>query len=158
MRYWLMKSEPSTYSIDDLQRQGFSEWEGVRNYQASHFMRDEMEVGDLAFFYHSNASPSGIAGLCRICKKAHPDFTAWDPKSKYYDPKSTKENPRWMMVEVEFVEKFPHFISLAELKTNPKLEGLKVLQKGSRLSILPVNQSHFEIICKLGRSEGCTKS
>ncbi len=148
-----MKSEPSVFSIDDLKREGFSEWEGVRNFQARNFMRDEMQVGDLAFFYHSNANPSGIAGICRICRESHPDFTAWDKDSPYYDPKASPDNPIWMMVEVEFVEKFPHFVSLLELRENPQLKTLKILEKGSRLSITPVDTKHFEIICALGETE-----
>lgn len=116
VNYWLMKTEPSVFSIDDLQTKGFSDWDGVRNFQARNYMRDEMKVGDLVLFYHSNANPSGIAGICRVCREAHPDFTAWDKTSPYYDPKATPENPIWMMVEVEFVEKFSHFVSLVELK------------------------------------------
>lgn len=153
IQYWLMKSEASVFSIDDLKRDGFSEWEGVRNFQARNFMRDEMQVGDLVLFYHSNANPSGIAGICRICKEAHPDFTAWDKESPYYDPKSSPEKPIWMMVEVEFVEKFSHFVSLVELKNHPQLRGLRVLEKGSRLSITPVEKKHFELIRTLGGKE-----
>lgn len=157
IQYWLMKSEPSTFSIDDLKQKGFSEWDGVRNFQARNFMRDGMHVGDLALFYHSNANPSGIAGICRICKEAHPDFTAWDKKSPYYDPKASADNPIWMMVEVEFVEKFSHFISLLELKNHPQLRGLRVLEKGSRLSITPVEKKHFELIRALGNKKTSSK-
>ena len=149
VRYWLMKSEPSVYSIDALKRDRVSPWEGVRNYQARNFMR-EMEVGDLAFFYHSNASPPGIAGICKICKEAYPDFTAWDPKSNYFDPKSSPDHPIWMMVDVEFVDKFPVFIPLETLRNEPKLKDLLVLRKGSRLSILPVEKQHFTLIKKMG--------
>lgn len=147
-----MKSEPTVYSIDDLQREGFSDWEGVRNYQARNYMRDEMKEGDLAFFYHSNAMPSGIAGICRVCKEAHPDLTAFDPKSPYYDPKSKRESPKWMLVEVEFVEKFPQLITLQELKSIEALANFKLLQKGSRLSILPVTKKQFELIKSLSLS------
>lgn len=150
---WLMKTEPTVFSIDDLQHQGFSEWEGVRNFQARNFMRDDMHVGDLALFYHSNANPSGVAGICRICKTSHPDFTAWDKNSPYFDPKATQDKPIWMMVEVEFVEKFTHFVSLVELKKHPQLKGLKILEKGSRLSITPVEKKHFELIRVIGRTE-----
>jgi len=150
-QYWLIKSEPSVFSIDDLQQDGFSEWDGVRNYQARNYMRDNMKEGDLVLFYHSNGSPSGVAGICRICQKAHPDFTAWDKKSLYYDPKATPSNPIWMMVEVEFVEKFSHFVSLAELKKYSELQGLKILQKRSRLSITPVDKKDFEFIRSLGQ-------
>lgn len=153
IQYWLMKTEPSVFSIDDLKRDGFSEWEGVRNFQARNYMRDGMRVGDLALFYHSNANPSGVSGVCRICHASHPDFTALDKKSPYYDPKATSDNPIWMMVEVEFVEKFPHFVSIAELRQHSQLEGLKILQKGSRLSITPVEKKHFELIQALGNKK-----
>lgn len=151
MKYWLMKSEPSTYSIDDLKREGASAWEGVRNFQARNYMRDEMRIGDLALFYHSVIVPPGIAGICRICRESFPDHTALDPKSRYFDPKASPENPIWMMVKVEFVEKFPHYVTLEELKADPHFEGMKVLQKGSRLSIMPVEPAHFKLICKLGQ-------
>lgn len=151
IQYWLMKTEPSTFSIDDLKRQGFSDWEGVRNYQARNFMRDDMRIGDLALFYHSNAHPSGVVGICRICRESHPDYTSWDKNSVYYDPKASPDNPIWMMVEVEFVEKFPQVISIEELRKHPQLEGLRILEKGSRLSITPVEKKHFEFICKLSQ-------
>ena len=149
MKTWLMKSEPETYSIDDLKSEKTSDWEGVRNYQARNFMRDQMQIGDLAFFYHSNAKPSGIAGLCRIIKTQIADYTAWDPKSKYYDPKSSSDSPRWIMVKVEFVKKFSQIISLAELREYPQLKELGILKKGSRLSILPVVKNHFDFINNL---------
>lgn len=151
MRYWLMKSEPTSYSIDDLQKQGKTAWEGVRNYQARNFMRDGMKVGDMALFYHSNATPSGVAGVCRISKASFPDNTALDPKSQYYDPKASKENPIWMLVEVEFVEKFPHFVSLEKIKQIPKLADMLVLKKGIRLSVMPIEKHHFTLIRKLGQ-------
>ena len=150
-KYWLMKSEPKAYSIDDLKRQKKTDWEGVRNYQARNFMRDDMKVGDLALFYHSNAKPTGVAGICRVTKTGIPDYTAWDPKSKYFDPKSAKAKPRWYMVQVEFIEKFPEILPLNELRQNEKLEGLKLLDKGSRLSILPVSAKHFTIIKKMAQ-------
>lgn len=150
-RYWLMKTEPSVFSIDDLKTNHSSDWEGVRNFQARNFMRDGMKIGDLALFYHSNANPSGVAGLCRIIEEAHPDYTAWDSKSPYYDPKASPENPIWAMVKVEFVEKFPHFIPLSELKRYPQIKGLRILEKGSRLSITPVDKAHFDFITALGR-------
>ncbi len=150
MQYWLIKSEPTTYSIDDLQRIKQDHWEGVRNYQARNFMRDEMKVDDLALFYHSNATPPGVVGIARICREAHPDFTAWDPKSKYFDPKSSKKKPRWMMVDVEFVEKFPSLISLKELRGYPELKAMVLLQKGSRLSVQRATKSEFTFIRNLG--------
>lgn len=151
MHYWLMKSEPETYSIDDLLRDKASPWEGVRNYQARNYMRDQMKIGDLALFYHSNASPPGVAGICCISKTGLPDSTALDSKSPYFDPKSTLENPIWMMVEVKFVEKFPHFVSLEELKGTNRLQDMLVLKKGMRLSVMPVEKEHFTFIRNLGR-------
>lgn len=148
-----MKSEPSTYSIDDLKRDDVSSWEGVRNFQARNYMRDEMKIGDLALFYHSVILPPGVAGICRISRESFPDHTAWDPQSKYFDPKASPDHPIWMMVQVQFVEKFPHFVTMEELRANPLLEGLKTLQKGSRLSITPVDPQHFKLICKMGKSK-----
>lgn len=150
MRYWLMKSEPDTYSIDHLKRDGFSAWEGVRNYQARNFMK-EMKVGDLALFYHSNAKPSGVAGICRVTHENLVDKTAFDPKSDYYDPKSTKDNPRWIMVEVEFVEKFHDLISIQTLRDTKGLEDMIILKKGSRLSVTPLEKEEFDIIRKMGQ-------
>ncbi len=150
-RHWLMKSEPTVYSIDDLARDGRTHWDSIRNYQARNFMRDEMRVGDLVLFYHSNASPPGVAGIARVCREAYPDFTAWDLKSKYFDPKSTPDDPIWMMVDVEFVEKFPHFVALAELKATKELAGMLVLRRGMRLSIQPVEPEHFALIRKMGQ-------
>ncbi len=146
MNYWLMKSEPETYSIDDLQKDKKSDWEGVRNYQARNFMRDDMKAGDLALFYHSNAKPSGIAGICRITKTGIPDYTSWDPNSKYYDPKTDPDSPRWIMVEVQFVKKFPEVIPLSDLRNDPSLKEMLILQKGSRLSITPLKKKDFDHI------------
>lgn len=146
-----MKSEPHVYSIDDLKRDGKTSWEGVRNYQARNFMRDQMKVGDLVLFYHSNAEPPGVAGVAKVCKSAYPDAAAWDPKSKYYDEKSSPKNPIWIRVDIEFVEKFSHFISLEELKENKNLKGMMVIQKGTRLSVQPVSKEHFEMIEKIGK-------
>lgn len=150
MNYWLFKSEPKYYSIDDLEQDSSTEWDGVRNYQARNFMRDQMKVGDLGLFYHSNAKPPGVVGICRVCREAHADHTAWDPEEDHYDPKASEENPIWQMVDVEFVEKFPQIISLDALKKPEELEGLMVTQKGSRLSIQPVSGDHFKFIRRLG--------
>lgn len=144
--YWLMKCEPSAYSIDDLKREKRSFWEGVRNYQARNFMRDCMKKGDLAFFYHSNANPSGIVGLMEVCAEGYPDQTALDPQSQYYDAKSTLEKPIWYGVDVKFLKKFDQLISLGDLKKLKGLEKMAVLQKGSRLSIQPVTLNEFELI------------
>ena len=146
MRYWLMKTEPDVFSIDDLKSQKTTPWEGVRNYQARNFMRDEMKKGDLVLIYHSNAKPPGIAGIGVVSKEAFPDHFAWDKKSKYYDPKSTKENPRWMMVEIKFKKKFKEILSLSEIKETKGLEEMLILRKGNRLSITPVEKKHFEQI------------
>jgi len=147
-----MKSEPDTYSIDHLKRDGSEPWDGVRNYQARNFMR-EMVVGDLALFYHSNAKPPGVAGICRISKEAYPDPTQFDEKSSYYDPKSKKEDPRWSLVEVSFVEKFDQEIPLQTLKETAQLEGMRVTQKGSRLSVQPVEKKHFKHVLKMAKAK-----
>jgi predicted RNA-binding protein with PUA-like domain len=147
--YWLMKSEPGAYSIDDLKRDRKTGWSGVRNYQARNFMRDDMIVGDQVLFYHSNAEPSGVAGIAMVSKKAHPDPTALNPKDMHYDPKATKENPIWMMVEIKFVEKFPEILPLPKLRANPRLKGLLLLRPGQRLSVMPVEKAHFEMIRKM---------
>ena len=147
-KHWLMKSEPDVYSIDNLERDGRESWEGVRNYQARNFMR-EMVEGDLVIFYHSNAKPPGAAGVGRICRKADPDDTQFNKKSKYYDAKSKKEDPRWSLVDVEFVEKFGEPISLQALKDDPALDGMRVTQKGSRLSVQPVEKGHFKRVLKM---------
>ena len=150
-RHWLLKSEPDCYSIDDLARDKKTGWSGVRNYQARNFMRDGMSVGDLVFFYHSSAEPPGVAGIARISKKAYGDVTALDPKDDHYDPKSTKEEPIWVMVEVEFVEKFAKVVSLADLKAVKDLATMHVLRPGQRLSVMPVDAEHFEAVAKMGR-------
>ena len=148
-----MKSEPDVFSIDDLKRLGTTPWEGVRNYQARNFMRDQMNIGDRVLFYHSRCMPPCIAGIGEVCRQAYPDFTAWDPKSTYYDQRSTKENPVWMMVDVRFVEKFKQPISLPSLRADPALNGLQVIKKGQRLSIQPVTMTHFQHILKLAEAE-----
>lgn len=152
-RYWLMKSEPESYSIDDLKRDGKTGWDGVRNYQARNFMRDQMQVGDPVLFYHSNAEPPGVAGIAQVCKKAYPDSSAFDPKDSHYDPKSTPEKPVWMRVDIKFVEKFPRLVSLRELRDHPKLHSLLVLKRAQRLSVQPVEKNHFEIIRRLGQKK-----
>ena len=145
-RYWLMKSEPDVFSIDDLKREKKTSWENVRNYQARNYMTQGMKLGDRALYYHSNAEPSGVAGVCEIVTLALPDPTQFDPKSEYYDEGATREAPRWFMVEVGFVEKFDEVISLDALKANPALDGMLVLQKGTRLSITPVTHAHFDAV------------
>jgi predicted RNA-binding protein with PUA-like domain len=147
MRYWLMKSEPDEFSIDDLAtapRQS-TPWFGVRNYQARNFMRDQMKVGDRAFFYHSSCPEPGIAGIVEVSTPAYPDDTQFDKKSPYHDPKSTREAPRWLNVDVKLVEKTP-LVSLAELREQPQLAKMRVLQRGNRLSITPVEPSEWSFI------------
>jgi len=151
MKYWLMKCEPAAYTIDDLERDGSTSWEGVRNYQARNFMRDEMKVGDKVLFYASNADPSGVSGLAEISREGYPDKFATKKGHVYFDPKSTPENPIWTMVDIRFVEKFPAIVSLETLKSTRGLEKMVVTQKGSRLSIQPVTKSEYEIVVKLGR-------
>ena len=148
-QYWLMKSEPDVYSINTLKQEGKTHWEGIRNYQARNFMRDTMNIGDQVLFYHSNCKPPGIVGLAEVCSGPYPDHFAWDPSSKYNDPKSTPENPIWQMVDVKYKATFNSIISLDTLKTIPKLEGLMVIKKGMRLSIQPVSKEHYTIICNL---------
>jgi predicted RNA-binding protein with PUA-like domain len=148
MNYWLMKSEPDVYSIQDLARDGSTHWEGVRNYSARNNMR-KMARGDLVLFYHSNAKPPGVVGIARVVKTAYPDPDQWHQGSKYYDPKSTKNNPRWSMVDVEFVEQFPQLVPLDRIKQTKGLEDM-VLVKRSRLSVQPVTAEQFVIVQRLG--------
>jgi predicted RNA-binding protein with PUA-like domain len=145
MRYWLMKSEPDEFSIDDLARapRRGSPWFGVRNYQARNFMRDQMQVGDQVLFYHSSCPEPGIAGLAEICSRAHPDETQFDPASKYYDAKATRENPRW--VNVRFVKK-TRLLGLPELREHKELAGMRLLARGNRLSITPVDPREWKFI------------
>jgi predicted RNA-binding protein with PUA-like domain len=152
-KYWLFKSEPKTFSIDSLKNAPgqISGWDGVRNYQARNMLRDEVKAGDEVLFYHSNALPSGIAGLCRVVRSGYPDHTARYPKSAYYDPKATPEEPIWYMVDVAFVAKLKGIIPLSILRETPGLEKMMVTQKGSRLSIQPVTPDEWKIIKKLIR-------
>lgn len=150
-RHWLMKSEPDVCSFDDLWRapKRTTGWDGVRNYQARNYMRDEMRVGDLVLFYHSNADPSGVAGIAEVASAPYPDPTQFDPASEYYDPKATKDAPIWMQVDVRAVERLPRFLPLDELKGEPKLDGMELLRRGSRLSVQPVSAAHFEHVRRL---------
>jgi predicted RNA-binding protein with PUA-like domain len=149
MKYWLMKSEPDTFSIDDLKRKKREAWDGVRNYQARNFMRDDMRVGDGVFFYHSNCAEPGIAGLAEVASDAYPDPSQFDPKSKYFDSASSRDNPRWMLVDVKYVKKLKRVITLDELKNHPKLEGMTLLRKGNRLSVMPVDAAEWKYILGL---------
>jgi predicted RNA-binding protein with PUA-like domain len=151
MKYWLMKSEPDVFGIDDLKNApGKTEpWDGVRNYQARNMMRNEMKPGDLAFFYHSNCKEPGIAGIMKIVREAYPDSTAYDPDAMYYDPKSDPDKPRWYRVDVRYVRKLKRVITLSELKVHPELTDLPLLRRGNRLSIMPVSRQQWECILTL---------
>jgi predicted RNA-binding protein with PUA-like domain len=153
MNYWLMKSEPNVFSIHHLQKVHREPWDGVRNYQARNFMRDGMQIGDLILFYHSNANPPGVAGIAKVASGAYPDASQFNAASKYYDPKSTVAKPIWMLVDVGFVQAFDNVVPLPLLKTIPELSNMKLLQKGNRLSIMPVQQDEFALICKLGQKQ-----
>ena len=151
MQYWLMKSEPGCYSIDDLKKDTITHWDGVRNYQARNMMRDQMKKKDQVLFYHSNSKPAGIVGIAEVTKEGYPDFTAFDPNSEHPDPKSTPDNPRWYMVDIRFKKKFKHMISLPELKTFDILQDMKLLQKGNRLSVMPVSEKNWNFILELAK-------
>jgi len=148
-----MKCEPEAYTIEDLERDGSTTWEGVRNFQARNSMRDDMKKGDGVLFYASNAEPSGVSGLAEISKPGYPDPYAFQEGHKYHDPKSDPDNPTWYMVDIRFVERFPEVIPLSTLKETPGLEKMVVNQKGSRLSVQPVTKEEFEIVRKLGRKK-----
>jgi len=153
-RYWLMKCEPGAYSIDDLERDGESSWEGVRNFQARNLLRDEVEVGDGVLFYASNAEPSGVTGIAEVARAGYPDPFAFKRGHKYHDPQSDPRQPTWYAVDIRFVEKFPQIVALATLKATPGLAAMKVVQKGSRLSVQPVTSREFEIVRQLGAAAG----
>ncbi|PWG62974.1 EVE domain-containing protein [Sediminicurvatus halobius] len=154
MRYWLMKSEPDVYGIEHLAAEPdqTDHWDGVRNYQVRNMMRDEMRPGDLAFFYHSNTKVPGIAGIIEIVSEGYPDHTAFDPESKYYDPKSDPENPRWYMVDVRLVRRLQRLIPLPELKANPALADMPLVRKGNRLSVMPVTPEQWAAILAMETS------
>ena len=149
MRYWLMKSEPSDVSIDDLA--GLPDqsvaWYGIRNYQARNFMRDQMQVGDAVLFYHSSCAEPGVAGLARVSKLAYPDETQFDPANKYFDPKATRENPRWLNVDVQLVKK-TRLMPLSEMRGYPELANMRLMQRGNRLSITPVDPAEYDFIVR----------
>lgn len=149
MAYWLMKSEPDAYSIDDMQKDGRDMWDGIRNYQARNTMRDDMKIGDEIFFYHSNCKVPGIVGITRVASEPYPDPTQFDKKSKYYDPKSKKDKPTWILVDVEFVRKLSRCISLTELKADKSLADMVLTRKGNRLSVMPVSSKHWKRILTL---------
>jgi predicted RNA-binding protein with PUA-like domain len=153
-RYWLMKSEPEAYSFDDLlaAKNQTDHWDGIRNYQARNIMM-EMKKGDNVLFYHSSTAPPHVAGVAEVAREAYPDHTAWDKKSRYHDPKSTPENPRWYMVDVHAVRKLDAPVTLEELKANPKLKAMRVVQKGQRLSVQPALKSEFDEVLRMAREK-----
>ena len=153
VNYWLMKSELDVYPYSQLVEDGSTHWDGVRNYQARNMMRDAMELGDYVLFYHSNCKPPHIAGIAKVCKEGYPDFTSWDSKSKYFDEKSSPEKPRWFMVDIEPVKPLKETVALDSVRNEPSLSDMPLIRKGQRLSIQPVEQNEFEIICAMGGLE-----
>ncbi len=151
MKYWLLKSEPDVFSLEDLKNcpNQTEHWDGIRNYQARNLMRDEMQVGDRAFFYHSRQTEPAIVGTAKVVREAYPDHTSWDPTSKYFDEKSTPENPRWLMVDVQFGSEFSRPVTLKELRSIPELNEMFLLRKGMRLSVQPVTEAEFQLILAL---------
>lgn len=153
-RYWLMKTEPGCFSVDDLAAlpKRTTSWDGVRNYQARNLLRDEIKAGDRVLFYHSGGKPTGIAGICTVVKAGYPDHTARDPEGEHFDPKSTKDNPIWYMVDVQLAEKLPEVLPLSQLKQTSGLERMMVCQRGAMLSVQPVRPDEWKIISKLIKS------
>lgn len=150
MRYWLLKSEPGCYSIADLQKEKRTHWDGIRNYQARNFLRDGMEKGDLCLFYHSGTEPPHAAGICEVVKEGYADITQFDPAAGHYDADSDPSAPRWYMVDVAFRSVFPRVVSLPDMKANPKLRGMKLLEQGSRLSVMPLTKPEFDEVVAMG--------
>ena len=149
MACWLMKSEPDVYSIDDLQRDGREMWDSIRNYQARNMMRDDMKIGDEVFFYHSSCKEPGVVGIARVASKPYPDPVQFDKKSRYFNAKSDKDNPRWILVDVEFVRKLKRNITLTDIKAEKSLEDMILVRRGNRLSIMPVEKKHWDKILSL---------
>lgn len=150
MKYWLVKSEPDVFSIDDLKKNKKTHWDGVRNYQARNFMRDEMKTGDKVLFYHSNTETPGVAGTAEVAKEGYADHTQFDPEDMHYFPTADPQKPIWFMVDIKFVEKLNKLVSLQDIKENPKLQKMRLIQKGNRLSVMPVEKNEFEEIVKMG--------
>jgi predicted RNA-binding protein with PUA-like domain len=149
MAHWLLKSEPGSFSIADLEAKGVEHWDGVRAYMARNNLM-AMKLGEQGFFYHSSTDPIGVAGVCEVVREAYPDHTQFDPSSKYFDPKATPDNPRWFMPDVRFVRRFPRFVTLAEIRETPGLQDMTLVQRGMRLSVQPVTDKEWQIICDLG--------
>lgn len=154
MQYWLFKTEPNAFSIDDLATRAkqTEHWDGIRNYQARNFLRDQVKLGDKVLIYHSSCKEVGIAGLAEVVKEAYPDHTQFDPESHYYDPKSTTDNPRWVMVDVKFIEKFPAVLALKKIKTMAEINEVGLVKKGHRLSIMPVNENEFSALLQAAKA------
>lgn len=160
MTYWLLKSEPDAFSFDDLKTRPKRReaWDGIRNYQVRNFIRDQMGVGDLGLFYHSSCPEPGACGVVRICSEAFPDPLQFDKRSKYHDPKSPRDNPRWLARDVEWVADFPRFVPLAAMKAEPEIEDMLILRRGNRLSVTPVEVDHFRKVCRMGGLRGIPAS
>ncbi|SRR5690606_14515524 len=150
-RAWLIKNEPDCYSFQDLERDGRVPWDGVRNYQARNFMRDEMRPGDKVLYYHSSIAEPAVVGIAKVASQPYPDPTQFDPDDEYYDPKATREAPRWHLVDFEPVAALPRPVTLTEMKKDPQLEGMRLLQRGNRLSVMPIEPEHFDRIVELSR-------
>lgn len=150
--YWLIKSEPDVFSIDDLakSKNQTTHWDGVRNYQARNFMRDEIKIGDKVIFYHSNSNPPCAAGICEVTKEGYPDFTALDPNDPHYDPKSQRVDPTWIMIDVKLIKKFDKFIPISQIRENDKLKKMQLIQRGNRLSVMPLTKAEFDELVKMG--------
>ena len=155
MSYWLFKSEPDSFSIDDLMAcpEQTEPWDGIRNYQARNFLRDQVKLGDQLFFYHSSCKQVGIVGVATVVKEAYPDPSQFNPDSKYFDPKSSSDNPRWVMVDVRFQEKFEHILTLQSIKTNPQITEIGLVKKGHRLSIMPVTDTEWAQLYQMVKSQ-----
>lgn len=151
MQYWIFKSEPGSYSIDDLKKDKQTYWDGVRNYQARNMLRDDVKNGDFIIFYHSSCDEPGAYGLAKVSKEGYPDYSAWDKKSEHPDPKSTKEKPIWYMVDIIFKSKFKNKITLKDMRSMPDFSGMRLLQRGNRLSLFPISKKHFDTIISSGK-------
>ena len=151
-KYWLVKSEPGVFSIDDLakSKNKTTHWDGVRNYQARNFMRDQMEKGDGVLFYHSSTDPMSVVGYCEVVKEGYPDHTQFDPKNPHFDPKADPKNPPWIMVDIKLAKKFNNPVTLKDIKSNSKLKKMRLVQKGNRLSVMPVEKNEWDEILKMG--------
>ena len=147
-----MKSEPDVYPFSQLVADGSTHWDGVRNYQARNMMRDDLKLGDMVLFYHSNTKPPHVAGIARVSREGYPDHPSWDPESKYFDAKSSPDNPRWVMVEIEAIREM-NPVSLVDVKANPVLDDMPLVQRGQRLSVQPVSKGQYEEICRMGGVE-----